>query len=73
MTNKITGSRGNRKSWWPDDYDPPRRPKGKCPGCGRMIAIKKGVGPYADGKGELLDHKGSDDGLLHTMMRPEAI
>lgn len=34
-----------------------KREKGKCPECGRTITIKKGVGPYADGKGYVMEHK----------------
>ncbi len=33
------------------------RARGTCPSCWRQIAVKKGVGPYADGRGEVMEHK----------------
>lgn len=34
-----------------------KRPKGRCPACGKTVTVKKGVGPYADGRGDVMDHK----------------
>lgn len=33
------------------------RAKGICPSCGREITIKKGVGPYSDGAGDVMEHR----------------
>ena len=33
------------------------RQKGVCPSCGKSVAIKKGVGPYALGRGDVFEHK----------------
>lgn len=35
-----------------------KRQRGECPTCGRKIAVKIGVGPYAEGRGEVMEHKG---------------
>ncbi len=34
-----------------------KRKTGICPTCGKIIAVKIGVGPYADGRGDVMDHE----------------
>lgn len=34
-----------------------KKKRGICPVCGKVCAVKKGVGPYAHGSGDVTDHK----------------
>lgn len=38
----------------------PRRQSGACPTCGRVVAIMRGSGPHAQGRGETIPHKKHD-------------
>ena len=48
------------------------RSKGVCAVCGRTITIKIGVGPYAQGRGDLMWHKApkSKDWCLGSDAKP---
>lgn len=46
------------------------RELGACPTCGRVIAIMRGSGPYADGKGHVLPHKADGRACLGGLAVP---
>lgn len=41
-----------------------KRRKGKCPSCGRKVAIKIGSGPHADGRGDVMEHRNRSNDIL---------
>jgi Zn finger protein HypA/HybF involved in hydrogenase expression len=54
--NERTPRHRRRNPRREEDAMKPRR-KGLCPSCGRKITVKKGVGPYAQGRGDVMDHR----------------